>query len=405
MEEEDQLRRKYELLLPRLNERDRRLVVAAEAMALGHGGITKVHKASGLSRVTIRHGIKDLENPSLPQGRIRRKGAGRKKKDEQDQTLVADLERLIDPVTRGDPQSPLRWTSKSLVKLKEALQQKGHVVSHTLISHLLRQLGYSLQSNRKRYEGEQHGDRDAQFAQINQVATEAIKKGNPVVSVDTKKKELVGNYKKSGQEWERKGKPQEVNTYDFPSEAMGKAIPYGVYDLAENEAIVNVGTSSDTAMFAVASIRTWWHRLGKRRYKESDEIVITADCGGSNSNRARLWKWELQQLANELQKAIRVCHFPPGTSKWNKIEHRLFCYISINWRGKPLVNYETIIALIGSTTTNTGLKVFANLDVRNYQKGIKITDEQMKQISIEEDAFHPEWNYIIRPRRRDNSVG
>ncbi len=398
MEEIERLRRKYALLLPHLSERARRLVVGAEALSLGYGGITALHKATGMSRVTISHGIQDLQETACSADRIRRVGGGRKKKQEQDPTLIADLEQFIDPVTRGDPQSPLRWTSKSLMKLKKELQRKGHTVSHTVLGQLLRQRGYSLQSNRKRYEGESHSDRDAQFAHINAVATEAIQKGAPVISVDTKKKELVGNYQNAGREWERKGQPQEVNAYDFPSEALGKAIPYGVYDIGENEALVNVGTSADTAMFAVESIRLWWHRVGRERYSHSDELVITADGGGSNSNRARLWKWELQKFADEVQKRIRVCHFPAGTSKWNKIEHRLFCYIRMNWRGKPLLTYETIISLIGSTTTDKGLKVYATLDLKDYQKGIKISDEQMKQLSLAEEAFRPQWNYAILPR-------
>ena len=395
---EEQLREKYTTLLPHLNEREKRLMLAADAKAIGSGGMSLVQRASGVSRVTISRGLAELDEKPLPARRIRVPGGGRKTIIQRYPTIVVELEQLVEPVSRGDPQSPLRWTTKSKEHLAKEVRQRGYQIGATTVGKLLRdELGYSLQSNKKRYEGKQHADRDQQFAHINKRAQESIQKGHPVVSVDTKKKELVGNFKNSGKEWRPKGEPEQVNAYDFKSEADGKAIPYGIYDLDKNEGFVNIGTSSDTAAFAVASIRVWWYEIGAKRYQDAAELMMTADCGGSNSNRARLWKWELQQLANEIQKPIRVCHFPPGTSKWNKIEHRLFCHMSLNWRGRPLLTYETIVSLIGATTTKKGLRVYAQLDRRTYEKGIKITEAQMKHIHLEKDSFHPEWNYRILP--------
>ncbi len=395
---EEQLRDKYSRLLPQLNERAKRLMLAADAKAIGYGGVSLVHRASGVSRVTITKGLTELDEPPRPAERIRLTGGGRKKITHRYPRILAELELLVEPVSRGDPQSPLRWTTASKQQLAEALEQRGYEIGASTVGYLLREaLGYSLQSNKKRYEGKQHADRDQQFAHITKQAAEAIAHGNPVLSIDTKKKELVGNFKNNGKEWRPKGKPEEVNAYDFLGEAKGKAIPYGIYDLNQNEGFVNIGTTCDTATFAVASLRLWWQTIGEKRYRDAQELMITVDCGGSNSNRARLWKWELQQLANEIHKPIRVCHFPPGTSKWNKIEHRLFCHISLNWRGKPLLSYESMISLIGATTTKKGLRVSAQMDWATYQKGIKVTEEQFKQIHLVADSFHPEWNYMLLP--------
>jgi hypothetical protein len=392
---------RFELLEWVLDERQRRLLVAAEAKVLGRGGISTVAKATGLSRETIRVGLAELEaartaeSGTVPTKRVRRTGGGRKK--EQDTTLLTDLEKLVDPVTRGDPQSPLRWTCKSLRALAAELQARGHRVSHVVIGGLLKDIGYSLQTNAKILEGGEHPDRNAQFEYINACITTALAAGEPVISVDTKKKELVGAYKNKGQEWEKKGEPVAVKVHDFLDPALGRANPYGVYDLGDDSAWVSVGTDHDTAAFAVETIRRWWSSMGQERYPNATELTITADGGGSNGYRVRLWKRELQKLADDLGLIIRVCHFPPGTSKWNKIEHRLFSFISMNWRGRPLVSHEVIVNLIASTTTRPGLVVRAELDNNDYPKGVTVSEEEFSSIRLERDAFHGEWNYRIRP--------
>jgi len=347
---------------------------------------------------TIRAGLRELEaGHALEPGRVRRRGGGRKPLWEIDPTLVADLERLVDPDSRGDPEQPLRWTAKSVRKLAEALRGAGHQVSHETVARLLRSLGYSLQANAKTREGADHPDRDEQFHHINRTAAEAIESGQPVISVDTKKKELVGDFKAVGAELRPQGSPIPVRVHDFKDKQLGKAIPYGVYDLAEDSGWVSVGIDHDTAAFAVESIRSWWEQLGRERYPDATMLTITADCGGSNGNRTRLWKTELQMLSNETGLAITVCHFPPGTSKWNKIEHRLFSFITQNWRGKPLLSREVIVNLIGATTTRTGLEVYARLDERDYPKGIAVSDAELAALNLERDQFHPEWNYTIKP--------
>jgi hypothetical protein len=393
------IKAKYKHLAPFLNERANRMWCATEALALGHGGVTLVHKATGVTRKTIHKGLKELalEKP-IEADRIRRKGGGRKKSIEKDPSLLQDLTEIVEPVTRGDPENPLCWSSKSTLKLTEELRKGGHQVTQPTVYKLLKKQGYSLKANKKTKEGKSdHPDRDAQFQFINQKAKEFVNKGNPVLSVDTKKKENVGNFKNNGKEWMPKGEWTQVNTHDFPDKALGKAAPYGIYDTTRNEGWVSIGISHDTAEFAVNSIRTWWNNMGKPLYENCREIMITADCGGSNNYKGRLWKFELQKLADELGKSITVCHFPPGTSKWNKIEHRLFSYISQNWRGKPLVNLQTIVELIGNTTTKTGLKVQTSIDTNNYQTGIKITDEQFMSINIEPSLFQGSWNYTIHP--------
>ena len=329
---------------------------------------------------------------------MRRPGAGRKRLTETDPTLLADLERLVDGESRGDPEQPLRWTAKSLRNLAGELRAQGHQISARSVAPLLRQLGYSLQANAKTREGASHPDRDAQFRQINATVKAALEAGQPAISVDTKKKELVGDFKNAGRELRPRGSPEQVRTHDFRDSELGKAAPYGVYDLADDVGWVNVGIDNDTAQFAVASIRGWWQQLGSQRYPQATTLTITADCGGSNGNRTRLWKTELQQLADQTGLVIRVCHFPPGTSKWNKIEHRLFSFISSNWRGKPLVSRQTIVSLIAATTTRTGLTVHARLDERSYPKGIKISDAELAAVNLTGDPFHPEWNYTINPR-------
>lgn len=396
--------RRYQLLSSALDERQRRLLVAAEAKVIGRGGISAVSRATGVSRVTITAGLGELEGTAiaesapLPLGRARRSGGGRKSLVKTDATLLPDLERLIDPVTRGDPMSPLRWTCKSLRKLAEELRHQGHQVSHVAVGKLLKAQGFSLQANAKTLEGGDHPDRDAQFIQINSRVEAALEAGEPVISVDAKKKELVGAYKNAGQEWERAGDPVKVKVHDFVDPELGRANPYGIYDIGADQGWVNVGTDHDTAAFAVESIRRWWFAMGQSRYPQASELTITADGGGSNGSRVRLWKQELQGLANDLGFPIRVCHFPPGTSKWNKIEHRLFSFISMNWRGRPLVSHEVIVNLIGATTTRSGLAVRAQLDTNAYPKGIKIPDEAFAAINIEHDTFHGEWNYRIRPK-------
>lgn len=401
MDIESAVKERYQNLEWALNERLRRLFAASEAKAIGHGGIALVWKATGVARGSIQQGLKELAE--RPEGiescsrRIRRVGAGRKITVTDDAALLAALESLVEPVTRGDPESPLRWTCKSLRQLATELSEQGHIVSHTSIGGLLKKLGYSLQGNRKTLEGTDHPDRNSQFEYINAQVEDALRHGQPVISVDTKKKELVGQFKNSGKEWRPEGDPEKVNVYDFVDKELGRANPYGVYDLANNTGWVSVGTDHDTASFAVATIRRWWLVMGAPLYPNVKELMITADGGGSNGSRVRLWKLELQQLSNELCIPIRVSHFPPGTSKWNKIEHRLFSHISMNWRGQPLVSHEVIVNLIAATTTRKGLKVCAELDSKQYPKGIKVTDEEFASIRIMREEFHGEWNYTILP--------
>ncbi len=399
MIDEEAIGERYRALAGELDERRRRLWAAAEARSHGRGGLAAVVRATGMAENTVRAGLRELERGEpLEPGRVRRRGGGRKPLSQSDPTLVGDLERLVDPDSRGDPEQPLRWTAKSVRKLAEALRGQGHQVSHETVARLLRSLGYSLQANAKVREGRQHPDRDEQFRHINRTAAEAIESGEPVISVDTKKKELVGDFKALGAELRPKGSPIPVRVHDFKDKALGKAIPYGIYDLAEDAGWVNVGIDNDTAEFSVASIRSWWAQLGSERYPEATTLTITADCGGSNGNRTRLWKTELQKLADDTGLRVYVCHFPPGTSKWNRIEHRLFSFITQNWRGKPLLSREVIINLIGATTTRTGLEVYARLDERNYPKGITISDAELAAVNLEGDHFHPEWNYTIKPR-------
>jgi transposase len=390
---------RYRALAGELDERRRRLWAAAEARVAGRGGIAAVVRATGIAENTIRRGLQELEaGERLEMGRVRRPGGGRKALTTVDATLLTELERLVDAESRGDPESPLRWTAKSVRRLRDELCERGHCVSHETVAQRLRDLGYSLQANRKTREGTSHPDRDAQFGHINATATTALDAGEPVISVDTKKKELVGDFKNSGREWHPKGSPVPVRVHDFKDKELGKAIPYGILDLAAEEGWVQVGIDHDTAQFAVNSIRSWWEHLGRERYPHARTLTITADCGGSNGYRTRLWKVELQRLADEIGLEIQVCHFPPGTSKWNKIEHRLFSFITINWRGKPLTSLETIITLIGSTTTRSGLKVFARLDQGTYPAKITVSDAELEALNLHGHAFHPEWNYTIKPR-------
>ena len=404
----EQIRRKYELLKSDLNERARRHWAASEAMVLSYGGITAVHKATGIALSTICIGMNELKSNSTlgktKQGnqRIRKEGGGRKKISEHNPETVSALQSLIEPYTRGDPMSPLLWTCKSVRNLADELCNQNYNVSHTTIASMLHELKYSLQSNRKTHEGCSHPDRNAQFGHINDKVKSFHKEKQPTISVDTKKKELIGNHKNAGQEWLPEGQPAEVDVYDFPKKGVGKAAPYGIYDHQQNKGFVNVGISSDTATFAVESIRQWWHHMGKQIYPYAKKLLITADCGGSNGYKTRLWKLELQKLADEIGLSLSVMHFPPGTSKWNKIEHRLFSFITKNWRGKPLVDYITIVQLIAATKTKTGLKVRCRLDENEYPKGIKVSDEEMAKINIKRDEFHGEWNYTIMPRNREN---
>ena len=367
-------------------------------MAIGYGGDALVSSATGLARETIRKGRREITQGGTPTGRIRRPGAGRPRLEQRQPGLLAALEGLVDPLTRGDPTSPLRWTCKSRAKLASGLAQQGWRVSSTTVGRLLYQLGYRLQSARKRQEGASHPDRNAQFEHINATADSFFAEGQPVISVDTKKKELVGNFKNGGREWQPKGTPPAVLVHDFPTDAEGKAIPYGVYDMARNEAWVSVGRDHDTPAFAVASIRHWWQQMGCDAYPDATALFITADAGGSNGYRLRAWKHELQQLADETRLTIHVSHFPPGTSKWNKIEHRLFCHITANWRGTPLTTYETIVDRIGSTRTETGLWVRAELNAGRYPTGVTVTKEEMDAIALVRDGFHGEWNYKLLPR-------
>ena len=379
-----------------LDERARRRWAAAEARSHGRGGIAAVVRATPVSESTVRRGLLELDSGEVPAtGRVRRPGGGRPPITQTDPTLICDLERLVDPDVRGDPQGPLRWSSKSGAKLAGGLREQGHQVADRTVLKTLKALGYSLQANKKTREGAQHPDRDAQFRHIARAAGEALAAAQPVISVDTKKKELVGDFKAVGRELCPKGSPIPVRVHDFKDPVLGKAIPYGIYDLAQDTGWVNVGIDNDTAQFAVASIRSWWQHLGSARYPHATSLTLTADCGGSNGYRTRLWKTQLQGLADETGLKIRVCHFPPGTSKWNKIEHRLFSFITKNWRGKPLTSLATIISLIGATTTRTGLDVYARLDDGTYPNAIQVSDQQLAAVQLTGDAFHPEWNYRI----------
>jgi hypothetical protein len=394
---------RYEALSPVLDERGRRRFAAAEALTAGRGGIKAVHEATGIARSTIGYGLRELRDGEVEaaRGGIRRKGAGRKPLTQTDPTLVSDLQGLVDPVTRGDPMSPLKWTSKSLRNLAAALRSSGHRVSPDVVGDLLKTLGYSLQANRKMLEGSIHVDRDAQFQYIARAVATAIAAGQPAISVDTKKKELVGAFKNGGREYQPAGAPELVRVHDFVDPKLGRASPYGVYDIADNKGWVSVGIDHDTAAFAVNAIRSWWRTMGRPRYPDTHTLTITADGGGSNGSRVRLWKVELQKLADELGLTIVVLHLPPGTSKWNKIEHRLFSFISRNWRGRPLVDYRTIVELIGATTSSAGLTVRCELDENLYPAGIKVTDREMAELNILRNDFHGEWNYMIKPRQQE----
>lgn len=395
------IREKYTAILADLDERGRRRWAAAEARSLGWGGIAAVAAATGMSDRTIRTGIQELDDPhAAPPDRQRRTGAGRKRREQEQPELIAALEQLVESGTRGDPGSPLRWTCKSTRVLARELTRQGLQVSSTKVGQLLRSQGFSLQANRKRVEGKQHPDRDAQFEHINRRVRAFQRAGQPVISVDTKKKEALGTLKNAGRTYRRKGDPVPVKTHDFPDRELGKAVPYGVYDLTSNEAGVSVGVSHDTAEFAVAAIRRWWDQMGTERYPDAQRLLITADSGGSNSPRTRLWRWALQAFANETGLTVELCHYPPGTSKWNKIEHRLFCHITQNWQGVPLESYEIVVNLIGSTRTEEGLEVHAWLDAAQYEKSKKISDEQLSEVRIRRDKFHGEWNYKILPNRQ-----
>ena len=393
------LKQKLYAIWPLLDERTRRVMAANEALSLGFGGISEVHRACGLSRKAIAKGMREIQEGIVPPtGRIRCPGAGRKSITESNPRLLEALEALIDSQTRGDPESPLRWICKSTRTIAAQLARKKHLVSHTKVAQILNDLNYSLQSNRKAEEGADHPDRDKQFRHINAAVKKCLKQGVPVISVDTKKKELIGNYDNAGQQWLPAKQPKKVQGHDFPNPGIPRAYPYGIYDLGRNSGFVNVGTDHDTGAFAVASIRGWWHFEGRRLYPNAGMILITADGGGSNGSRLRLWKLELQKFADQTGLCISVCHFPPGTSKWNKIEHRLFSFITSNWRGEPLRDYETIINLIAKTTTAKGLKVTCRLDRRKYPTGRKVSDEEMENINVERNKFHGDWNYVIRSK-------
>ncbi|MCP4392876.1 MAG: ISAzo13 family transposase [Alphaproteobacteria bacterium] len=394
------IRVKYKVLRVEFDERSRRMWAVAEAKSLGYGGVAAVSKATGMAESTIRIGRHEMEKSSFSKKdenirRIRKEGGGRKILSRQDNDLMIMLDALVEPSSRGDPMSPLRWTCKSTRKLAQELTIKGHPVSHAKVGQLLAELDYSLQSNRKRMEGKSHPDRDAQFKFICSKVFEFQKCGQPVISVDTKKKELIGRFSNGGREYQPIGKPEEVETYDFPSLSDGKGIPYGVYDMTKNQGWVSVGTDHDTAQFAVHTILQWWYQMGKVTYPDAKELLITADGGGSNGSRNRLWKLELQGFADKTQLDVAVCHFPPGTSKWNKIEHRMFSHITKNWRGRPLTSHEVIINLIANTTTDAGLKINAALDSKMYPTGIKVTDKEIEAIKLEKNNFHGEWNYAI----------
>lgn len=397
----DILRAKFESLAPALDERARRLWAATEAKAIGYGGIALVSRSTRVSYSTIARGLRELESgPALEPGHVRRPGGGRKKTLLKDPTLLADLDGLVEPTASGDPQSPLRWTSKSVRTLAQELRVMGHDVSHQLVLELLYAAGYSLQANRKSREGSNHPDRDSQFRYIQRKIRRFQAAAQPIISVDTKKKELVGDFKNAGKQWRPKGTPEPVQVHDFRIPEKGKAIPYGVYDLTRNAGWVSVGIDHDTARFAVRTIGRWWQRMGRPIYPNTEALLITADAGGSNGSRTRLWKWELQQLANRTGLSMTVCHFPPGTSKWNKIEHRLFSYISTNWRGRPLVSLAVIVNLIASTRTQEGLRVRCELDKGRYPQGQAVSDEQMAQIRLVPHRFHGDWNYTIHPQHK-----
>jgi transposase len=396
MDTHSELEQKYALLFPHLTERQQHLVAAADAAQLGRGGVALVARICGVSRPTLYQAMNDLRSDPLPVERVRRPGAGRKRRVEQDNQLLQALERLIDPSSRGDPMSPLRWTCKSTRQLSHALAAKGHTASHELVAQLLHHLGYRLQANAKTKKGKQHPDRDAQFRYIQRQARHFLACGWPVISVDTKKKELVGNDANPGQEWRTSGQPEEVNIHDFPDPEIPKAVPYGVCDESHNLGWVNVGYSHETARFAVESIRRWWQGMGQALYPEADHILLCADSGGSNGYRLRLWKLELQRWVNESGLEITVCHFPPGTSKWNRIEHRLFSHITMNWRGRPLVSYRVIVNLIAATRTETGLRVKAELDPKEHPTKVKVSDAEMATIRLCPHRFHGEWNYTIK---------
>ena len=400
MDRDAAIKERYARLTAVLDERSRRLLVAAESQVIGRSGITAVSKATGVSRRVIRQGMAELTNPSvLPSGRVRRPGGGRKKAIDRDPALKQDLEELLESTTRGDPEAPLRWTCKSVRNLSAELKQRGHSVSHQVVADLLHELGYSLQANRKTKEGTSHPDRNAQFEHLNAQVKRYLAAKDPVISVDTKKKELVGDFKNGGRELRPQGDPEKVRVHDFIDKELGRATPYGIYDIGRNTGWVSVGVDHDTAEFAVESIRRWWRSMGLETYPQAKRLLITADSGGSNGARLRLWKVELQKLADETGLRIAVCHFPPGTSKWNKIEHRLFSFITQNWRGKPLISLEVIVNLIAATTTSTGLRVHSELDDRRYQSGIKVSDAELSRVNLRRAKFHGDWNYQIIPRK------
>ena len=399
MNDEDAIRQRWVAVGSNLDERGRRLFAAGEVRAAGWGGLAAVSRITGLARSTINRGKADLDAAALPGGRVRRAGGGRRAVSENDPGLVPALQRLVEPATLGDPMRPLIWVSKSMEKLAAALTAMGHPISADTVRKEVVKLGFSRQSNRKAEEGAKHPDRDAQFEYINAKVVAAQARQQPVISVDTKKKELIGNFKNGGTDYRPKGKPQRVNVHDFEDKKLGKVVPYGVYDVTANAGFVSVGITSDTAEFAVQSIRCWRERMGNQRYPDAHELTVTADCGGSNGARVRLWKVELQKLADETGLVIHVHHYPPGSSKWNKIEHRLFCHITQNWRGRPLTDRLAVVELIGATTTKTGLKVESALDTRSYRKGIKVSQAEMKRLDLIGDPFHPEWNYTISPRQ------
>ena len=400
MIDEDAIRYRWKTVGSTLDERGRRLFAAGEVRTAGWGGLAVVSRITGLARSTINRGEDDLDAASLPKGQVRRAGGGRKSVAENDPELVPELKRLVEPATLGDPMRPLIWVSKSMDKLAATLTAMGHPISADTVRKELVKLGFSRQLNRKADEGSKHPDRNAQFEYINKEVVAAQAERQPVISVDTKKKELVGNFKNGGTDYRPKGDPRRVNVHDFEDKQLGKVVPYGVYDVTANTGFVSVGITSDTAEFAVQSIRCWLERMGNQRYPKARKLTITADCGGSNGARVRLWKVELQKLADETGLVLRVHHYPPGTSKWNKIEHRLFCHITQNWRGRPLTDRVAVVELIGATTTKAGLKVECALDERTYQKGIKVSDAEMASLDITGDTFHPEWNYTIKPRSR-----
>jgi transposase len=405
MIDEEKIRQRFVAMSPHLDERGRRQFAAVEARLAGYGGIAAVARVTGIAPSTIGRGLAELDDPApLSADRVRRPGGGRHALVDQDPQLLADLDGLVAPGARGDPMSPLRWTSKSLRRLAAALGEMGHTISHTVVGELLHEMGFSLQGNRKTREGDNHPDRDAQFAYLADAVSAALEQEQPAISVDAKKKELVGNFKNPGREWRPHGDPEEVQVHDFLVQELGRAVPYGVYDLAANDGWVNVGVDHDTACFAVHSIQRWWQEIGRARYPAAHRLVITADCGGSNGVRVRLWKRALQKLANELALDIEVHHLPPGTSKWNQIEHRLFSFISKNWRARPLISYRVIIDLISATRTQTGLTVRCELDRARYPKGVTVSDAEFAAINIARDAFHGEWNYTIHPQNSDIAI-